>query len=182
MFRQIASRLVLLVLFLALAGVCYAQAGTEAITFTTYYPSPYGSYNELQSNKIGVGDINGDGQINSSDLPAANGLISVARGIVFTPQNNMNALPNPAEGEVVYNKTDGSLYVYNGSKQWVKAQPSGSIACNWPNDARWLSHGWDGNLAWANGIFIHCNSSGYVDWMKWIGTQELVKWPENDTP
>jgi len=42
----------------------------ENITITTYYPSPVGVYNELLvSNRMAVGDINGDGVVNGLDLP-----------------------------------------------------------------------------------------------------------------
>ncbi|MFH1248108.1 MAG: hypothetical protein V1490_03040 [Candidatus Omnitrophota bacterium] len=35
------------------AGLGYAEA---QLTITTYYPSPYGSYNQLWTNSLGVGD------------------------------------------------------------------------------------------------------------------------------
>ncbi|MFA5145749.1 MAG: hypothetical protein WC723_07140 [Candidatus Omnitrophota bacterium] len=42
----------------------------ETVTITTYYPSPAGVYNELLvSNRMAVGDTNGDGVINNLDLP-----------------------------------------------------------------------------------------------------------------
>ncbi|MBU1727104.1 MAG: hypothetical protein KJ880_05690, partial [Candidatus Omnitrophica bacterium] len=41
----------------------------EQITITTYYPSPYGSYNVLTvADRIAVGDINGDGTVDNNDL------------------------------------------------------------------------------------------------------------------
>jgi hypothetical protein len=45
----------------------------EKITITTYYPSPYGSYNQLQADKLGVGDNNSDGSFTSSDVPVTSG-------------------------------------------------------------------------------------------------------------
>jgi len=54
-----------------LFNLCFAAE--ESITITTYYPSPYGSYNSLQTNKLGVGDNNGDGVLTSSDVPTASG-------------------------------------------------------------------------------------------------------------
>ena len=45
----------------------------EQITITTYYPSPYGSYNSLQTYKLGVGDNNGDNNLTSADVPINNG-------------------------------------------------------------------------------------------------------------
>lgn len=52
-----------------LISVISSYASEESLTITTYYPSPYGSYNQLQTNSLGVGDVNGDGTLNSSDVP-----------------------------------------------------------------------------------------------------------------
>ena len=57
--------------FVLLSFFCfppYAHAD-EKITITTYYPSPYGSYNQLQTNTLGVGDNNGDNNFTSADVP-----------------------------------------------------------------------------------------------------------------
>ena len=45
----------------------------EDITITTYYPSPYGVYDSLQTDKLGVGDNNGDGILSSADVPVTSG-------------------------------------------------------------------------------------------------------------
>jgi hypothetical protein len=50
-----------------------AFAFAEEITITTYYPSPYGSYNYLQVDKLGVGDNNGSGTFTSADVPGNTG-------------------------------------------------------------------------------------------------------------
>ncbi len=54
-----------------LFNLCFAAE--ESITITTYYPSPYGSYNSLQTDKLGVGDNNGDGNFTSADVPTTTG-------------------------------------------------------------------------------------------------------------
>lgn len=41
----------------------------EQLTITTYYPSPYGSYNQLQTNSLGIGDNDNDGSLDSGDVP-----------------------------------------------------------------------------------------------------------------
>jgi hypothetical protein len=45
---------------------CLAQ---EEIAITTYYPSPYGVYNQLVTQTFGVGDNDGSGALDSSDVP-----------------------------------------------------------------------------------------------------------------
>lgn len=43
-------------------------AEEEKLTITTYYPSPVGVYQELQTSKLAVGDVNNDGSIGAGDL------------------------------------------------------------------------------------------------------------------
>ncbi len=50
---------------LLLSFSCFA----EELTLTTYYPAPYGVYNQMVTRTLGVGDNNGDGLITSSDAP-----------------------------------------------------------------------------------------------------------------
>jgi len=45
----------------------------EDVTITTYYPSPYGSYSGLFTDKLGVGDNNGDGIFTAADVPVTSG-------------------------------------------------------------------------------------------------------------
>ena len=94
---------------------CFAE---ESITITTYYPSPYGVYNELQTNKFAVGDTDGSGGLDAGDQPPANGQIYTARSVIYKPQSSLPAF-DAREGELVYKNTDDSLYLYNGST-WVK--------------------------------------------------------------
>jgi len=55
MFKKI---LAFLISFLIFAIYSYSQQQEERITITTYYPSPYGSYRELEvSNRLNVGDL-----------------------------------------------------------------------------------------------------------------------------
>jgi hypothetical protein len=45
----------------------------ESITFTTYYPAPYGVYNKALTGSLGVGDNNSSGGLDSGDVPATSG-------------------------------------------------------------------------------------------------------------
>ena len=73
-----------------LFSLCFAAE--ESITITTYYPSPYGSYNSLQTDKLGVGDNNGDGNLTSVDVPTTPGdaRISGKVGIGTAPRNKLD--------------------------------------------------------------------------------------------
>ncbi len=57
----LSPSLLLVTPFLALAE--------ESFTITTYYPSPHGSYNQLQTNSLGVGDNDNNGGLDSGDVP-----------------------------------------------------------------------------------------------------------------
>jgi len=57
-----------LVLFFIFTATAYAE---DSITISTYYPSPYGVYNRLQTNSLGVGDNNNNGRLDSGDVPLA---------------------------------------------------------------------------------------------------------------
>jgi hypothetical protein len=45
------------------------QPVNENITITTYYPAPFGVYQQLVTTTLGVGDTNGDGIIDDRDAP-----------------------------------------------------------------------------------------------------------------
>jgi hypothetical protein len=121
----------------------------ESITITTYYPSPYGVYNELQTNKFAVGDTNVSGGLDSGDQPPANGQLYTARSVIFKPQSSLPAF-DAREGELVYSDTDNKFYHYDGSS-WV-AQGGGTavmtLSCAWGTDySAGPGRGWDGSCA-----------------------------------
>ena len=61
----------LTIFIFGLFNLCFAS--DESITVTTYYPSPYGSYSYLQTDKLGVGDNNSDGIFTNADVPTTSG-------------------------------------------------------------------------------------------------------------
>jgi hypothetical protein len=65
------SKCIFLALFIAF--FCPGLIHAEEITITSYYPSPYGVYNALQTDKFAVGDNNGDGSFTSADVPTTPG-------------------------------------------------------------------------------------------------------------
>lgn len=54
-----------IVLILTISINCFAEY--DSLTFTTYYPSPYGSYNEMRVNKMSVGRAYHDYLTNIAD-------------------------------------------------------------------------------------------------------------------
>jgi hypothetical protein len=67
------SRLKSICLISFLLFFCSTFVFAEDITITTYYPSPYGIYNKLQTDTFGVGDNDEDGSLDSGDVPANSG-------------------------------------------------------------------------------------------------------------
>jgi len=108
---------VILVLVCWGAGSVLTVNAEESITITTYYPSPYGSYNELQANKLAVGDTNGDMQLSAADQPPANGQLYTARSVIYKPQSSLPVF-DVRKGELVYRDSNDTFYHYNGSN-WI---------------------------------------------------------------
>jgi hypothetical protein len=128
--RRILVSLILVLLLWAVAGFydlsSFAQDEGETITITAYYPSPHGVYNELQSNKLAVGDTNESGGLDAGDQPPADGQLYTARSIIYKPQSSLPVV-DAREGELVYSDSDNSLYLYTGSS-WVR-QGGGGGGC-----------------------------------------------------
>jgi hypothetical protein len=161
--RAVLRSLVLLLAVGLMVGIyvtpSFAQG--ESITFTTYYPSPYGVYNQLQTNKLAVGDTNDDNLLTGADQPPANGQLYTARSVIFKPQSSLPAF-DTREGELVYQGgSEKKFYFYDGNG-WV-AQAGGGTA------VMYLSCPW--NYVWPvfnapippsppNGGWGHCGGGG----------------------
>jgi hypothetical protein len=111
-------------IFLLVAGLLFTNywllvansyAQQESVTITTYYPSPYGSYNELSTNKLAVGYTDPNEQPN------------IVGDIRLKPWTTVPSTESGKAGEVAYG-SDGYLYVHNGSGTWVK-QTGGGGGC-----------------------------------------------------
>ncbi len=110
---------------------------TESITITTYYPSPYGVYNNLQAQKLGVGDTNKDGALTSADLPARDG------DIRLRPQFGDPATwPAGQEGELAYSESVRSFYYYDGSSWLPQGGSSGGVVLIGLDSAPACPAGW----------------------------------------
>ncbi len=71
-YFKITGISIFLILVLSASAFCEEQRqGEESISITTYYPSPYGSYNELTTNKMKIGANYSDSTVTAIN----NGLI-----------------------------------------------------------------------------------------------------------
>jgi len=112
MFKKVTLLILALVLFGYLS--CFAdQPQGEEFTITTYYPSPYGSYNELSTNKLMLG------YATSADQPNREGDIRLK-----AQTGDPTTWTQGKDGEIAYSGSKDALYVSNGSK-WV-AQGGGA--------------------------------------------------------
>ncbi len=85
----------------------------EEMVITTYYPSPNGTYDALNAKRLSVGDTNGDGNINASDVPASSGYLLVADKVgigTASPGNNkLYVAANNLQGIRVASAADANL-------------------------------------------------------------------------
>jgi hypothetical protein len=100
---------------------CFSQSRLEdKITITTYYPSPYGSYNQLQTNTLGVGDNDGDGGLDSGDVPNPTtnpGEVWIKGNVGIGTMSPNSPAPNGQSGNLDVN----DIWVRsanNGSGEW----------------------------------------------------------------
>ena len=143
------KKLKLSVIFIfGLFSLCFAD---ESITVTTYYPSPYGEYNELGTNRLAVGDTNNDGTLDAADQPNRDGDIRLK-----AQTGNPSSWPAGTIGQIAYSRTNDSLYHYNGSA-WV-ASGGGGGGCYVSYSGSCLAGFTDKGSA---GFWGHC--SGYGD-------------------
>jgi hypothetical protein len=95
----------------------------EDITITTYYPSPYGSYNSLQADRIGVGDNNASGSLTSADVPTTSGHMWVRGNVGIGTTNPLSRLSVGGNGNVNYmiygySSANNSTGIYGEARQY----------------------------------------------------------------
>lgn len=115
----------------------------ETLTIVTYYPSPYGVYDSLVSNKLGVGDVNGDSSLDNGDLPSDAGNLLVAGNIgvgVVSPSVRVDVNGGikigsetvcnvSTEGTIRYNASSKSIEYCDGSNWRVMGGMHWGSAC-----------------------------------------------------
>src|SRR3989338_7922827 len=82
----------------------------ETLTITTYYPAPYGVYNEMRANKMVIGDTNAS----STPSPATPGVVRF-KGLATDPGWGNDS----QEGALYYNTQENNFKYYNGTV-WQK--------------------------------------------------------------
>jgi len=78
--------------------MCQPLLAQEQLTISTYYPSPYGSYDQLE----------------------------VSRSVTYQPIDK-STITDPRRGELIYDSSDDQFYYYNASA-WVSLGGGGTPA------------------------------------------------------
>lgn len=96
------------------AGLFSFNCFGRSITLVTYYPTPKGVYQNLESRRMAVGqDVN---------MPPADGQIKAGRSVIHSPQDSHS--PNPQEGEMQYvNSGEYDNFFYYEGASWIKLGP-----------------------------------------------------------
>lgn len=139
--------------YLFLTGVSFclylsifsSAVSAEEMTITTYYPSPNGAYDAMNVKRLSVGDTNGDGNVNASDVPSSDGYLSVADRLGIgtkTPSSPLYILSTAfPQFRIVYpgGNDPFSIYVDESNSNKVKV---------------WLSPGDDFDASSANDYLV----------------------------
>ena len=103
MIKRISILVAVFLSLLCVNSLLFAQSSEESITFTTYYPAPYGVYNEMRSNKMVIGDTN------TSSTPApSNGAIT------FSPAS----VPTTFSRGTLYYDNSADNFKYRNNSGW----------------------------------------------------------------
>ncbi|MDI6758423.1 MAG: hypothetical protein QMD94_01935 [Candidatus Omnitrophota bacterium] len=122
-FRNVGLVLAAGLIFVFGVLSCFAQE--ESITITTYYPSPYGSYRQLQADQIAIGS----GYRNPN---YANGSLYVEGNVGIGTMN-----PNPAKGISGY--LDVRDVFLRGANIWASEIGRNCQICY----QKWADDNWD---------------------------------------
>ena len=139
-----------LTLVFAVSFPCFADGGggasggeKDTITIVTYYPSPYGAYNQLVTRTLGVGDNDDHGHITSADAPNLDtnpndlwvagkvGIGTIEPGVKLDVAgevkigNSSTVCSSTNEGAIRYNSTSKATEVCDGSS-W---KAMGGVVC-----------------------------------------------------
>lgn len=90
-------------------SICYAQQ--EQITITTYYPSPFGSYQDLQVNNNFTA---ANAQVNRLAIGPGNNPLVINNGVL----DFVGMSPHPVganAGSIYYNSAQNAFFYHNGT-------------------------------------------------------------------
>ena len=117
----IVSFIMLVLICFFISAICgtnraFSQS-TDKITVVTYYPSPYGIYDSLKTNKFAIGS--------SATVPNSNGVVTF-QGLTGGPNASGGSLCYDSSGEFKYCNQAGGC---NVSSDWKSL--GGSALGNW---------------------------------------------------
>jgi len=106
-----------------ISGLAFAQEeSTESITITTYYPAPFGVYNEMRANKMVIGDPDSS----TTPAPDTDGVM-IFKGSVSDP----SGLNDQQDGALYYNDFDHKFKYYDSfAGEWKEPGGVGGIPSN----------------------------------------------------
>jgi hypothetical protein len=115
-FKYILTAMIIL----SFSSIAKAQ-DTEEITLTTYYPAPYGDYEEITTDTMAVNRI----AVGGVGMPTSDGLINLQ------VTDDTSFQPEGVKGSIYFSKKDDELKIHDGTN-WKSAlgasgTPAGAI-------------------------------------------------------
>lgn len=104
-------------------------------------------------------------KVSNDGAPAVSCIASCNGTSVTTTSTTTSTLGcgTPPCGPTTTSTTTTSTTTASSSSTTSTTQQIVEIACNWPGEARWLSHGWDGGNAFATGAWLSCTAGVLSD-------------------
>ena len=139
---------------LCFSGLVFAD---DTLTITTYYPSPYGTYNEMRAKRIAIGsDYIDHTQYCWSGTPGGCTHTIDAKDSLFV-EGNVEVAQNSAikVGNAYLSSGSGNSYTHLATNEWYNGsswQPTGSgeLVQLVNGNMNFYSHDAGGNHAWGN--------------------------------
>ena len=166
--RCVLGSLVLIAAMGIALAFCIGPCFAEDITITTYYPAPFGVYNEMRANKLVIGDPDST----STPSPDTDGVVRF-KGIGSDPIGAGDTEPgalyyNTSDDEFKYHDGTGWQTLGGGTQYIVTTRATDSTTCTSYPAAFCPTADWTEEASW--NYCTRAKDAGIGAWNAWTQT------------